>query len=166
MLRRKWHDEGERKRAERRRVDRGTQELQVHRLRLVQGGDPSLSTCPLDVLLALEVLSAEQHQAGWIYALLHRQVYGSSHPRAVGYEMVGAGVLVSQYLDDLEGDQRRQQTYRRADLTLKRADCWARKVVRDTVLGLRPVETAHGRGILRTGLNILCREFGLTGRAR
>ena len=39
--------------------DKGTPELMVKRLRLVQGGDPTLSTTPIDICYARKIISAE-----------------------------------------------------------------------------------------------------------
>ena len=55
----------------RRRLNRGTQELQALRQWYAGDGDPALTTYPLGILLANEAISEDQHRAGCQYAWLH-----------------------------------------------------------------------------------------------
>jgi len=60
--------------------DKGTPELMVKRLRLVQGGDPTLSTTPIDICYARKIISAEQYNAGLVFLYLHRSIFGKPFP--------------------------------------------------------------------------------------
>lgn len=168
---RKHANNRDRQRDHRQRVrDTGTDELVAKRMKLVaykdkdgemKSGDPVLATCPLDVMLARKQLNTEEHQAGWIYLLLHRAVFGPSHAKTAEHDMVGRGSLASSYVDDIEGDKRRKAAYDRADKALKTHDRWARKLLRDVGLDGRPLDSEHSVGILRNGLRVLRREFGV-----
>lgn len=60
--------------------DKGTPELMVKRLQLVQGGDPTLSTTPIDICYARKIISAEQYNAGLVFLYLHRSIFGKPFP--------------------------------------------------------------------------------------
>lgn len=71
------------------RADLGTQELQLKRAMLAQGGDPAASTHPLDLLLARGLIEPQAHRAGWRYAGLYRRVIGRTD---VSYDRLYAGL--------------------------------------------------------------------------
>ena len=60
--------------------DKGTPELIIKRMQLVQGGDPSLSTTPIDICYARKIISAEQYNAGLVFLYLHRSIFGKPFP--------------------------------------------------------------------------------------
>ena len=47
--------------------DKGTPEQQIKRLALVNGGDPTLSTTPLDIMFARRIIEPDQYNAGLTY---------------------------------------------------------------------------------------------------
>ena len=60
--------------------DKGTPELIIKRMQLVQGGAPSLSTTPIDICYARKIISAEQYNAGLVFLYLHRSIFGKPFP--------------------------------------------------------------------------------------
>jgi hypothetical protein len=85
--RQNWYGQGRRGRPNRARptLDKGTPELQAHRARLAEGGDPLLAEYPLGVMLLRGLVGRDQHEAGCYYAFL----YG----RAVGRTQVNCSYL-------------------------------------------------------------------------
>ena len=62
--------------------DYGTPESIAKRAALSQG-DPTLSTCPLDVMLSRKIISPEAHAAAVYFRSCYLIEYGSPHPQAV-----------------------------------------------------------------------------------
>lgn len=62
--------------------DKGTPEQQIRRLILVNGGDPTLSTTPLDIMHARQIIEPEQYNAGLTYWYLHTKVFGKPFPES------------------------------------------------------------------------------------
>ncbi len=56
--------------------DKGTRESMMHRTMLVGDGDPSLSTCALDIHLARKLITPEQHKSGTRFAQLRQANFG------------------------------------------------------------------------------------------
>ncbi len=132
---RKFKTNAERQAAYRERVDRGTPELALHRVTAVMGGDPVLSTAPLDRLLARGVITVEENQAGWAYAVLFSKIYGRVFGPCSQYsDLVAAGSLVSAYADNLERDKGLLGAYYSMDSALKAAGQAARRAVRVVVI--------------------------------
>ena len=72
---------GRPKNAPRPKYDLGTEELLRKRM-TIGAGDPMLSTCPLDVLLARRLISEEAHGAANYFAALRKMVFGKAIPPA------------------------------------------------------------------------------------
>lgn len=162
MARRKSRQPAARKKALQRIVakDYGTPELSMQRLKLVEDGDPTLATCPLDCLLARQQINEVQNQAGWAYAGLHFRVYDSVFPAAGRYdELVSRGMLVSQLLEDIEREQNTWEAFQRVDRALRELGWRYHSVVHHTAV-------CHGWSPswlkpLRCGLDLLARQFAL-----
>ena len=67
--------------------DYGTPESIAKRAALSQG-DPTLSTCPLDVMLSRKIISPEAHAAAVHFRSCRQIVFGSPHPQAVDLNQV------------------------------------------------------------------------------
>jgi len=78
----------------------GTDELRLHKLRLVAGGDPALSEYPLGILLAREVIDQDQHNAGDRYGWLYAKSIGRT--KALGYDTFGGTDLAEDELRKIE----------------------------------------------------------------
>ncbi len=64
--------------------DRGTPEQQVRRAALVGDAKSELASYPLGVLLARQIISQDQHNAGCDYARLYRLVIGRTSSGSTG----------------------------------------------------------------------------------
>ena len=62
--------------------DKGTPEQQIKRLALVNGGDPTLSTTPLDIMFARRIIEPDQYNAGLTYWYLYTKVFGKPFPES------------------------------------------------------------------------------------
>ena len=62
--------------------DKGTPEQQIRRLTLVNGGDPTLSTTPLDIMYARQIIESNQYNAGLTYWYLYTKVFGKPFPES------------------------------------------------------------------------------------
>lgn len=71
-----------RPRSDRPRIDLGTPE-QIHKRAMLSPTDPTLSTTPLDVLKARNIISDEAHTAASYFAALRKMVFGKAHPGAI-----------------------------------------------------------------------------------
>jgi hypothetical protein len=83
---------GGRRRQQRDAVDRGTPELAAKRAAL--SGDPTLSTCPLDLALSKGVIAPETHAAAGYFAACRALVYGSPHPKALDLLRVSGAITI------------------------------------------------------------------------
>ena len=81
--------------------DSGTPELQARRSALVGAGDPVLAEYPLGIMLARDLISAEEHEAGCYYATLYaKAVARTSLSCAHIYRRMLAESGRAQELDD------------------------------------------------------------------
>ncbi|GEM_PF-6539370 len=62
--------------------DKGTRESMMHRTMLVGDGDPSLSTCALDIHLARKLITVDQHKSGTRFAQLRQANFGKVHSQS------------------------------------------------------------------------------------
>ena len=62
--------------------DKGTPEQQIKRLALVNGGDPTLSTTPLDIMFSRRIIEPDQYNAGLTYWYLYTKVFGKPFPES------------------------------------------------------------------------------------
>ena len=62
--------------------DKGTPELQFKRLQLVRGGNPNMSTSPLDILCERKIIGLDQYNAGLTFWFLHMKVFGKPFPQS------------------------------------------------------------------------------------
>ena len=88
MARRIW--KGGRPRKIKSEHDFGSPELIAKRAALSQG-DPTLSTCPLDVLLSRKHISPGAHTAAMHFLSCFVIVHGSPHPRAIDLNQISGG---------------------------------------------------------------------------
>ncbi len=61
-------------------LDKGTPEQQLKRLQLVDGGNPMMSTIPLDILLERQMIHEDHHRAGMTWWMTFMRIYGKVYP--------------------------------------------------------------------------------------
>lgn len=157
-------------RAQRHR-DHGTPELQARREFLAGKGDKALTTFPLGILLANEVITEEEYRAGCRFAWLHAVVIGKHSLAAIEFER-SHGKSVREVDEDREAEL--QDRFR------KSMDCFESRRQRDEIVSLcvyervprfmRPV-IPTGRDILQAqiikdGLYWLAESYGFIDRKR
>ena len=71
--------------------DHGTPELQARRLFLANGKDMALTTYPLGIMLANEVIDEDMHAAGCKFAWLHAILYGRASVTAQKFSVEAVG---------------------------------------------------------------------------
>ena len=104
----------------RRKPDHGTPEQILRRQELVGNGDPALSTTALGILLAHEVISREQYDAGETYAKLRFKAFGKPFPKASQMgEVVHEHITSEDTLHDFDQAQARKR-YEELDRELRR----------------------------------------------
>ena len=62
--------------------DKGTPELQIKRIMLVNGGNPSMSTTPIDIMFERSMINQDEYNAGLIYQYLHSRVFSKPFPQS------------------------------------------------------------------------------------
>ena len=62
--------------------DKGTKQSMMQRTMLVGDGDPSLSTCALDIHLARKLITVDQHKSGTRFAQLRQANFGKVHSQS------------------------------------------------------------------------------------
>ena len=62
--------------------DKGTRESIMHRTMLVGDGDPSLSTCDLDIHLARKLITLDQHKNGTKFTQLRQANFGKVYSQS------------------------------------------------------------------------------------
>jgi len=130
---------------------------------MVAGGDPVLSTHPLDIMWARGQISEKQNEAGWAYYKLRRSIVGHAEPKAARLEeYIGAGSIADSYVEDVERDGARWETYFRAERELHGTGGHRYRVTRDLIFGNMP--RPHLISEIRSGLDILVSAFGLGKR--
>jgi len=63
-------------------LDKGTPEQQLKRLSLVDGGNPNMSTIPLDILLERQMIHEDHHRAGMTWWTTFMRIYGKVYPES------------------------------------------------------------------------------------
>ena len=63
-------------------LDKGTPEQQLKRLSLVNGGNPNMSTIPLDILLERQMIHEDHHRAGMTWWSTFLKIYGKVYPES------------------------------------------------------------------------------------
>ena len=92
--------------------DSGTPELIMKRLQ--SSSDPTMSTCPIDVLLSRGSISQEAHSAAVYFAGLRKRVFGKATPGAIDLLATSGGRP-----DELEDNDEAESKYRDACLAIK-----------------------------------------------
>lgn len=62
--------------------DKGTPELQIKRIMLVNGGNPSMSTTPIDIMFERSMINQNEYNSGLIYHYLHSRVFSKPFPES------------------------------------------------------------------------------------
>lgn len=144
------------------RVDHGTPELQMHRARLVKGGDPTNACHMLDILYARRIIGAPQREAGFRYLTLHNKVFGRPGSCARLADWMPGEPLSPE---DSRHDAKIEAALKSADSALWQAGWQQRREARALIFGeLFP----HGMVQLawvRQGLTALVGHFGLVAKA-
>jgi hypothetical protein len=89
-------------------IDQGTPEQQARRQAIAGGGDPALSEHPLGIMLARDLISREQYEAGCQYATLYFQTVApttisvAAHYRRMLAEGGGAAEIGEEDLQRLQ----------------------------------------------------------------
>ena len=73
-------------------VDTGTPELAAKRAAV--SADPTLSTCPVDLLLSRRIIDSDTHTAAGYFAACRALVFGSPHPRALDLLRISGSVSI------------------------------------------------------------------------
>ena len=106
-----WRKRG-RPRFDRPVVDEGTPEQQVRRQKLAAGGDPVLTEHPLGLMLARDLISIQQYEAGCYYAMLYGWAVGGTDVSVASlYRRLLAEGWHGKEIDE-EGRARIQALYR------------------------------------------------------
>ena len=71
--------------------DKGTKQAMMQRTLLVGDGDPSLSTCALDIHLARKLITPEQHKSGTRFAQLRQANFGKVYSQSSLSKMLIGG---------------------------------------------------------------------------
>ena len=62
--------------------DKGTPEAQIKRIMLVNGGNPAMSTTPIDIMFERTIINRDEYNAGLIYLYLHSRVFSKPFPQS------------------------------------------------------------------------------------
>jgi len=62
--------------------DKGTPESQIKRIMLVNGGNPQMSTTPIDIMFERSMINKDEYNAGLIYQYLHSRVFSKPFPES------------------------------------------------------------------------------------
>tara|TARA_R110000824_G_scaffold172022_1_gene349748 strand:+ start:482 stop:1009 length:528 start_codon:yes stop_codon:yes gene_type:complete len=62
--------------------DKGTPESQIKRIMLVNGGNPQMSTIPIDIMFERSIINKDEYNAGLIYQYLHSRVFSKPFPES------------------------------------------------------------------------------------
>ena len=71
--------------------DKGTKQSMMQRTMLVGDGDPSLSTCALDIHLARKLITVDQHKSGTRFAQLRQANFGKVYSQSSLSKMLIGG---------------------------------------------------------------------------
>ena len=86
---RKWRSKRGRPKVDSPLRDKGTPELQFKRIELVRGGNPNMSSSPIDILCERKIIELDQYNAGLTFWYLHMKIFGKPFPQS------NAGKLLS-----------------------------------------------------------------------
>ena len=151
--------------------DKGTRESIMHRTMLVGDGDPSLSTCALDIHLARKLITPDQHKSGTKFAQLRQANFGKVYSQSNLSKMLVGG---NKYQTSVTSEPTRREIfnhryYREAnDYLIKNGGANILKTVIDIVgYDERPkyLENIYQPinkimlGQFRKGLDLLCVFF-------
>ena len=62
--------------------DKGTPESQIKRIMLVNGGNPAMSTTPIDIMFERTMINRDEYNAGLVYQYLHSRVFAKPFPQS------------------------------------------------------------------------------------
>ena len=62
--------------------DKGTPELQIKRIMIVNGGNPHMSTTPIDIMFERSMINQNEYNSGLIYHYLHSRVFSKPFPES------------------------------------------------------------------------------------
>ena len=62
--------------------DKGTPELQIKRIMLVNGGNPSMSTTPIDIMFERSMINQDEYNSRLVYHYLHSRVFSKPFPES------------------------------------------------------------------------------------
>jgi hypothetical protein len=151
--------------------DKGTRESIMHRTMLVGDGDPSLSTCALDIHLARKLITPDQHKSGTKFAQLRQSNFGKVYSQSNLSKMLVGG---NKYQTSITSEPTRREIfnhryYREAnDYLIKNGGANILRIVIDMVgYDQRPryLENIYQPinkiilGQFRKGLDLLCTFF-------
>tara|TARA_R110000803_G_scaffold14590_2_gene40493 strand:- start:270 stop:794 length:525 start_codon:yes stop_codon:yes gene_type:complete len=63
-------------------LDRGTPEQQLKRITLVNGGNPNMSTNPIDIMYERNMINEEHHKAAMNFLSINRKIFGRAYPES------------------------------------------------------------------------------------
>ena len=88
--------------------DKGTRESIMHRTMLVGDGDPSLSTCALDIHLARKLITPDQHKSGTKFAQLRQANFGKVYSQSNLSKMLVGG---NKYQTSITSEPTRREIF-------------------------------------------------------
>ena len=88
--------------------DKGTRESIMHRTMLVGDGDPSLSTCALDIHLARKLITPDQHKSGTKFAQLRQSNFGKVYSQSNLSKMLVGG---NKYQTSITSEPTRREIF-------------------------------------------------------
>lgn len=121
-----------RPKSDRPKFDTGTPELIMKRATMAPA-DPTLSTSPIDVLLARKLISDEAHSAAVYFNALRKLVFGKAHPSAIDLTAVSRGGMPEEL--DLADAERK---YRDACAAMRGFSRHALDAIENLVVHERP----------------------------
>jgi len=135
-----------------------TPEQQTKRAQLAAGGDPTYTSCLLDLMRTREIISWAQHAAGVRYSFLYRTVYGRPKVSAGGYdERVDEKGVRSTAIDPVQEEKAVdcKAKLRDADRHLGGRDYIIDLVIHDCAPGSLDADALVGRGAYTEKLQVL-----------
>mgnify|MGYP003124378067 FL=1 len=62
--------------------DKGTPESQIKRIMLVNGGNPAMSTTPIDIMFERSMINRDEYNSALVYQYLHSRVFAKPFPES------------------------------------------------------------------------------------
>lgn len=120
------------------KFDYGTPELIAKRM-MISPRDTTLSTCPLDVMKAKDIISQEAYDAAVYFVGLRKRMFGKAHPSAIDLLAVSGG------RPDEADDALAERKYREACAAVRRFGAKTFNCLEDVLIHERTPDWIHFR---------------------